>query len=418
LSSTSMDDGYAERPMSIPEGKSSRTGSAREVFRVFLRLGLTSFGGPIAHVGYLRKECVERRGWLDDERFAQLLAVCQFLPGPSSSQLGFAIGLFRAGWRGALAAFAGFTLPSALIMFGLALLTPGLAAQEQVPAILHGLKLVAVAVVAHGLIGMTRQLTPDTPRLVIAAATTALILLVGGAWVQLGGIAVGGLLGVWLCRHVVSPEFGHFRIRYGRRTAVVLLAVFLALLGIALTLPLAGSPNALNVFAAFYRTGALVFGGGHVVLPLLQQAVVDPGWVGSDTFLTGYGAAQAMPGPMFTLAAFVGAQVPLGLHGAVAAAIALVAIFLPGLLLLSAVLPVWAELVRRPVATRIVAGINAAVVGLLAAALYDPIWREGIRNVTELLIASIALVMLITSRVPVLWVVFWCIGSSLALHAL
>ena len=413
-----MDEAYAECPLPTSEEKSSRTGSAREVFGVFLRLGMTSFGGPIAHVGYLRKECVERRGWLDDEQFAQLLAVCQFLPGPASSQLGFAIGLFRAGWRGALAAFAAFTLPSASIMFGLALLAPSLAAQEQVPAVLHGLKLVAVAVVAHGLIGMARQLTPDAPRLAIAAAATALILLVGGTWVQLGAIAVGGLLGIRLCRHVVSPEFGHFPIQYGRPTAAALLGVFLALLGIALAIPLAGSPNALSVFAAFYRTGALVFGGGHVVLPLLQQAVVDPGWVGSDTFLAGYGAAQAMPGPMFTLAAFVGAEVPLGLPRALAAAIALVAIFLPGLLLLSAVLPVWVELVRRPIATRIVAGINAAVVGLLAAALYDPVWREGIRNITELLIATVALVMLITSRVPILWVVFWCIGGALALHAL
>ncbi|TYT25053.1 chromate efflux transporter [Luteimonas viscosa] len=401
----------------LPRTATPPPGSAREVFRAFLRLGLTSFGGPIAHIGYLRHECVARRGWLGEARFAHLVAVCQFLPGPASSQLGFALGLQRAGWRGAFAAFVAFTLPSALCLFVLALLLPGLAGNAWMPAVVQGLKLLAVAVVAHGLAGMARRVVPDLPRIGIGIAAAALVLATAGAWPQLAAIVLGSGAGLVLCRGVASQDFEPLPLPHGRRTAAMLLAVWLALLLTALALPVTSAPDAGGVFAAFYRAGALVFGGGHVVLPLLQEAVVAPGWVDGDVFLAGYGAAQAVPGPMFTLAAFLGADIPLGMPAAAAAALALVAIFLPGLLLLAAVLPFWAALVRRPFAARAVAGINAAVVGLLAAAFYDPVWREGIRGPGDLLVAAVALGLLASGRVPVLAVVAWCVGASVALQA-
>ncbi|HRO27874.1 MAG TPA: chromate efflux transporter [Luteimonas sp.] len=381
------------------------------MFRVFLRLGLTSFGGPIAHLAYFRAEFVGRRGWLDDAHFAQLLSVCQFLPGPASSQMGFAIGLFRAGWRGALAAFVAFTLPSALLMFGFSVLAPylghGLGA-----AVVHGLKLVAVVVVAHGLLGMARQLAPDLPRALIAVGALALIVLTGNAWAQLIAIALGGLLGLWLCRHVAEPVAAVFPVPYRRRTGVVFLAIFLAGLAGSLMWQSGDAPTAGALAAAFYQAGALVFGGGHVVLPLLQQAVVDPGWVAPDRFLAGYGAAQAMPGPMFSLAAFLGAEVPLGLPAAVGATIAVLAVFLPGFLLLLAVLPAWGRLAQRSWATSAMAGINAAVVGLLAAAFYDPVWTEGVRGSTDFVIAVVGFVLLAAMRVPALWIVVWCVAAS------
>lgn len=295
------------------------TGSVVEIFRVFLMLGLTSFGGPIAHLGYFREEFVRRRAWLDEAHFAQLLAVCQFLPGPASSQMGFAIGLFRGGVRGALAAFLAFTLPSAVLMFGFAALA--LQLEEGIGrAVVHGLKLVAVAVVAHGVLGMARQLTPDLPRILIAAAATALIVLTGNAWMQLAAIATGGVLGPWFCRQVAAPSNAIFPVTYGQRTAAALLVLFLVGLACALLMPAGSAASATRLAAAFYQAGALVFGGGHVVLPLLQHSVVESGWIPQDTFLAGYGAAQAVPGPMFTLSAFLGAEVELGLPAAAGAA--------------------------------------------------------------------------------------------------
>jgi len=387
-----------------------------EVFRAFIKLGLTSFGGPIAHLGYLREEFVQRRGWLDEAHFAQLLAVCQFLPGPASSQMGFAIGLFRGGWRGALAAFLAFTLPSALLMFGFAALAPYLDHGVGAAAV-HGLKLVAVVVVAHGLLGMVRQLAPDTPRALIAAGAVALIVLTGNAWVQLAAIALGGALGPWLCRHVRTPVAAMFPVRYGHRGAAVFLGLFLVGLAVALLLPRSASPTPGSLAAAFYQAGALVFGGGHVVLPLLQHTTVDTGWVSPDTFLAGYGAAQAVPGPMFSFAAFLGAEVPLHLPAAVGAAVALLAVFLPGFLLLLSALPVWARLSRHPSATSVMAGINAAVVGLLVAAFYNPVWTQGVRAPIDFAIAVVGFVLLAAARLSALWIVAWCvvaaIGSSL-----
>lgn len=387
-------------------------GAAAEVFRAFLKLGLTSFGGPIAHLGYLREEFVQRRGWLDEAHFAQLLAVCQFLPGPASSQMGFAIGLFRGGWRGALAAFTAFTLPSALLMFGFAALAPYLSHGLGVAAV-HGLKLVAVVVVAHGLLGMVQQLTPDTPRALIAAGAVALIVLTGNTWAQLIAIALGGLLGPWLCPHVSAPGVAVFPVHYGRRSAALFLGVFLIGLGVALILPSTHTPSTTGLAMAFYQAGALVFGGGHVVLPLLQQTVVETGWVSPDTFLAGYGAAQAVPGPMFSLAAFLGAEVPLGLPPAMGATIALLAVFLPGFLLLLAVLPMWGRLARRPWAASTMAGINAAVIGLLVAAFYDPVWTEGVRGPADFAIAVVGFALLAAVRVSALWIVLWCVAASI-----
>ena len=392
------------------------TGGAIEVFRAFFKLGITSFGGPIAHLGYMRSEFVQRRGWLDEAHFAQLLAVCQFLPGPASSQMGFAIGLYRGGWRGAFAAFLAFTLPSALLMFGFAVVAPHLGHGAGASAV-HGLKLVAVVVVAHGLLGMVRQLTPDASRILIAIGAIALVVLTRSAWMQLVAIAFGGILGAWLCRHVRAPTVAMFPVHYGRYGATAFLMLFLIGLGAAWLLPLSNAPTPTAVASVFYQAGALVFGGGHVVLPLLQHGVVDTGWVSSDTFLAGYGAAQAVPGPMFSLAAFLGAEVPLGLPATVGAAVALTAVFLPGFLLLLAVLPVWARLAQHHLAARVMAGINATVVGLLAAAFYDPVLTEGVHVPTDVGIAAIGFVLLAFARIASLWIVLWCVAASVAMSS-
>lgn len=392
-------------------------GAVAEVFHAFLKLGLTSFGGPIAHLGYLREEFVQRRGWLDEAHFAQLLAVCQFLPGPASSQMGFAIGLFRAGWGGALAAFVAFTLPSALLMFGFATVASYLDHGAGAAAV-HGLKLVAVVVVAHGLLGMVRQLAPDAPRALIAAGAVAFIMINSNVWVQLIAIALGGMLGPWLCRHVSVPSVAVFPVHYGHRGATVSLTLFLIGLGGALMLPASPTPTTAGLAGAFYQAGALVFGGGHVVLPLLQQTVVDTGWVSPDTFLAGYGAAQAVPGPLFSLAAFLGVEVPLGLPAAVGASIALLSVFLPGFLLLLTVLPVWSRLAQRRWAASVMAGINAAVVGLLAAAFYDPVWAEGVQGPSDFAIAVVGFALLATARASALWVALWCVVMSIAVNLL
>ncbi|TLX22644.1 chromate efflux transporter [Thermomonas fusca] len=404
-------------PTAVPPTRSNPPGNAGEVFVAFLRLGLTAFGGPIAHIGYLREAFVRRRGWLDDAHFAQLLAVCQFLPGPASSQMGFGIGLARAGWRGALAAFAGFTLPSALLMFGFAAVAPQLGPGAGAAA-LHGLKLVAVAVVAHGLLGMARQLAPDLPRLLIAAVAAALVLTTGNAWMQLAAIALGALLGPWWCRQAAAPTTALFPFGGGRRIAAVCLTLLLLGLLAALLLPASATPTLAGVAAAFYRAGALVFGGGHVVLPLLQQSLVAPGWLPADSFLAGYGAAQAVPGPMFSLAAFLGAEIPLGLPPAVGALVALLAMFLPGFLLLAGMLPLWAGLVRHRRAASAMAGINAAVVGLLAAALIDPVWSGGVRAPVDAAIAVVGFALLAGLRWPAWTAVLWCVGAAVGIDAL
>ncbi len=392
------------------------TGPVSEVISVFLKLGLTSFGGPIAHLGYFRRELVERRHWVGEGQFAQLLALCQFLPGPASSKLGFSLGLLRAGWPGALAAFVAFTLPSALLLFAFAALLPHISGTVGNAAI-HGLKLVALAVVAQGVLGMIRQLCPDAPRMTIATLGAVAILVSGQAWMQLLVVALGAVAGLAYCRGVQPVPGGGLHLRYGPKLGWMLLALF-ALLLVGLPLAAHGHDGLLVVTEAFYRAGALVFGGGHVVLPLLEEAVVKPGWISPEEFLAGYGAAQAVPGPMFTLAAYLGARLPGGEGGLVGASVALAAIFLPGFLLVAGVLPLWRTIAGRPVAAHAIAGINAAVVGLLGAALYDPVWTSAVRGPVDVAIGLVGFSLLVAWRVSALLVVIWCVAASVAVSML
>lgn len=403
--------------MSLMESKqnvSAPTGGRHdvsEVFTAFLKLGLTSFGGPIAHLGYFRNEFVEKRQWVNDGQFAQLLALCQFLPGPASSQLGFCLGLLRSGWIGALAAFVSFTLPSALLLFLFALIAPQLSGPVG-SSVIHGLKLVALVVVAHGLLGMAKKLCTDTSRRIIAALAAVLIIFVGGVWLQIAIILVGAFLGLVLLQDVNDLPESALPVHYGRKTGWSLLALFVLLLA-CLPLLAHGSNTLLAVFEAFYRAGALVFGGGHVVLPFLEQALVGPGWLARGDFMAGYGAAQAVPGPMFSLSAYLGAHLPGSSGGLVGAGVALVAIFLPGFLLVTAALPLWHTLSAHPASARLIAGINASVVGILAAALYDPIWISAVYNVSDIMIALVGFVFLSVWRVSALMVVFWCVLASI-----
>ena len=389
--------------------------SPGEVFFAFLKLGLTSFGGPIAHVGYFHREFVERRRWIDDAHYAQLVAVSQFLPGPASSQVGFALGLIRGGALGALAAFLGFTLPSALLMFAFAHLTPRLDTTLGA-ALLHGFKLVAVAVVAQGVLTMAARLTPDLRRRLIALAAAIVVIASSTATVQLVVVGAGALLGLVFCRRDSSPEGTTFSVRYGPKAGVLLLVTFAVLLGLAL-LPDGGRSTLVVAAKAFYRAGALVFGGAHVVLPLLEESVVQPGLIAGDEFFAGYGAAQAVPGPMFSVAAFLGARLDSSTMIA-GSLVSVCAIFLPGMLLVSGVLPMWRMVASREGAVSVLAGINAAVVGLLAAALYDPVWTSAITTVTDAVIAIVGFVLLAFARASVLIVLLWCVLASIAITLL
>jgi chromate transporter len=383
-----------------------------EIFGAFLRLGLSSFGGPIAHLEYFRREFVDRRRWLDAERFGQLLAIAQFLPGPASSQLGFGIGLLRGGWRGALAAFVAFTLPSAVLLFTLAILGTSLGGPWWL-SIVHGLKLVAVVVVADGVWRTGRQLTSDLPRLAIAGLAAAVVLGLGTAGAQLIAIAAGAVAGTLVLR---PPPVGggvDHRVPYGPRAAVLLLSMFALGLALAL-LPRAGA-SLTAVAAAFWRAGALVFGGGHVVLPLLETSTVTSGWIAQDAFLAGYGAAQAIPGPMFAFAAYLGALAPTGETPALGALVATLAVFTPGFLLMAAILPLWARLAAHPTALRGISGINAAVVGLLAAALWDPVIASGIADARDVAIAAAGVVLQRRLRRPTPWVLMCCVLGAMLL---
>jgi len=391
----------------------SSAGSPIEVFVAFLKLGLTSFGGPIAHLGYFRAEIVERRRWLSDEQFGQLLAICQFLPGPASSQLGFTLGLLRAGWLGALAAFVAFTLPSALLLVAFAAALPLLSGAVGEAAI-HGLKLVACAVVADAVLGMSKKLCPDALRRTIAVLSAVALLVVSSAFAQLFVVIVGAVMGAYFLRGVKAPENGSgFNISYGPRVGVALLVIFGGLL-LGLPLLATGLPDFVSVAEAFYRAGALVFGGGHVVLPLLQDSVVSTAWVAPEQFLSGYGAAQAIPGPMFAFSAYLGAVLSPLENTYLMAATALVFMFLPGFLLVAGVLPFWGAVSRRPTAARAIAGVNAAVAGLLAAALYNPVFTSGVTSLTDLTIAVTAFGLLVVWRTSPLIVVLWCVIASVA----
>ena len=381
-----------------------RRARALEVLLAFSKLGVSSFGGPIAHIGYFREEFVVRRRWLDEHAYADLVGLCQFLPGPASSQVGFSLGLMRAGYLGGLAAWTGFTLPSAI---ALVLFAHGASALQGSlgTGLLHGLKLVAVAIVAQAVWGMARTLCPDRERATIALVATLVILISASSGAQILAIALGGVAGLWLCRAAPQAPTGHVSVPVSRPVGLAALAIFLLLL---VALPVwrnLGASQGLALFEAFYRSGALVFGGGHVVLPLLREAVVAPGWVSDDVFLAGYGAAQAVPGPLFTFAAYLGAVVTPPPHGSVGAALSLVAIFLPGLLVLVGTLPFWDAFRRRVSAQAIMRGVSAAVVGLLGAALYHPVWTSSVETPADLGLALVGFVLLNVWRAPPLLVV-------------
>ncbi len=384
--------------------------STRDVFLVFLRLGLTSFGGPIAHLGYFRDEFVTRRKWLTERSYADLVALCQFLPGPASSQVGIAIGLSRSGYSGALAAWTGFTLPSALalILFALGIANYG----DHMPAgMLQGLKVVAVAVVAQAVWGMARNLCPDAPRMTIMAAAACLVLLVPSVWGQVTVITIAAIIGLFLFKPPQGIAHDALPIRIGRRTGFLWLALFSGLLAGLPILTALFPGQTLAMVDAFYRAGSLVFGGGHVVLPLLQAEVVPNGWVSNDSFLAGYGAAQAVPGPLFTFAAFLGASMTEAPNGWWGGLICLLAIFIPSFLLVAGTLPFWEHLRRNTRTQAAFWGINAAVVGLLLAALYHPVWTSAVRTPQDFGLALVALVALAFWKLPP-WLVV--IGSGLA----
>lgn len=393
--------------MSIAAGieeKSGKAGTPFEVLRVFLKLGLSCFGGPIAHIGYFRNEFVTRRGWLDEQAYADLVGLCQFLPGPASSQVGFSIGLLRAGYLGGLAAWTGFTLPSAALLVLFAYGSRALAGPIGA-GLLHGLKLVAVAIVAQAVWGMARTLCPDRARASIALVAALIILFSGSAAMQIAAIGFGAVAGLWLCRGAPPAASGQIAVPVSRPVAIAALALFfLVLLGLPVLRAVAPSQG-LALFEAFYRSGALVFGGGHVVLPLLRQAFVTPGWISDNLFLAGYGAAQAVPGPLFTFAAYLGAMVEPAPHGLAGAALGLLGIFLPGLLILTGTLPFWDIFRRRVSAQALMRGVNAAVVGLLGAALYNPVWTSSVNRAGDFGVALIGFVLLTVWRAPPLVVV-------------
>jgi chromate transporter len=370
-----------------------------EVLRAFLKLGLTSFGGPVAHLGYFRGEFVARRGWLAEPAYADLVALCQFLPGPASSQVGIGIGLMRAGLPGALAAWTGFTLPSAIAMVAFAYGVQALAGASDA-GWLHGLKIAAVAVVAQAVWGMAQSLCPDRQRATFAVLAAIVVLTVPTAWGQIGAIALGALAGFVVLPREAQPPGSSLVVPIGRGFALACLVLFFALL-IGLPILAAAVPNhAIELAASFYRSGSLVFGGGHVVLPLLQAAVVPPGWVTDDAFLAGYGAAQAVPGPLFTFAAYLGAAMGPAPNGWAGATLCLVAVFLPSFLLVFGALPFWAELRNRPAAQAALRGVNAAVVGLLLAALYRPVWTSAIERPVDFAIVLTAFLLLSMWRTP------------------
>ncbi len=386
--------------------------SLLEVLGVSTRLGLTSFGGPIAHLGYFRDEYVVRRRWIDEARYADLVALCQFLPGPASSQVGMGIGIMRAGLLGGVAAWLGFTLPSALALVGFAygLQSIGLAGAGW----LHGLKVVAVAVVAQAVWGMARNLASDRERASLAILTAIAVLASRSATSQVLVIVAAGLLGWMLLPVSGASATTAVRVPLGRGVAIGSLALFFGLLvGLPIARQVAPS-HALSVFDSFYRAGSLVFGGGHVVLPLLQAEVVPPGWVTNEEFIAGYGAAQAVPGPLFTFAAYLGAVMHQTPNGVTGAGWALVAVFLPSFLLIVGGLPFWELLRRRAGFQAAIRGINAAVVGLLLAALYDPVWSSAIRGHADFGLALVAFGLLMFWRLPPwLVVVTTALGGAL-----
>ncbi|MDG4884153.1 chromate efflux transporter [Mesorhizobium sp. WSM4884] len=380
----------------------------------FTKLGVSSFGGPIAHLGYFRDELVLRRKWIDEEGYADIVALCQFLPGPASSQVAFALGMLRAGPLGAAAAWIGFTLPSAILLVLFAYGSSAFAGTAEA-GLLHGLKVVAVAVVAQAVWGMARSLTPDRERAAIALTAVLIVTFAASSVAQIAAIALGSLAGLWLCRSGSTPAIGELHLRVSKTFGMLALGAFALLF--VLSMLLAGQAQAIALFAAFYRAGSLVFGGGHVVLPLLQAQVVAPGWVDNNAFLAGYGAAQAVPGPLFTFAAYLGAVMGPAPNGIAGATIALVALFLPGLLLVVGALPFWDDFRSRPMAQAAMRGANAAVVGILGAALYNPVWTSAIRVPGDFALALAGFLLLTVWRAPP-WIVVVLLAAASTILAL
>ncbi len=392
------------QPVAPENAQGQRQGALLEVFWAALKLGVTSFGGPIAHLGYFHEEYVRKRKWIDEQSYADLLALCQFAPGPTSSKVNFSLGLLRAGYWGGLVSWAGFTLPSALALLLFAYGARAMAGPLST-GLLHGLKLVAVAIVAQAVWGMARTLCPDRTRASIAGGGALIVLLSSSAFSQLAAILFGAVTGAILCRQHPPAAGEPTPLKVSRRVGIVSLAAFLALLfGLPLLRSLTHS-QAVAMTDAFYRSGALVFGGGHVVLPLLQGAVVTPGWVDNDAFLAGYGAAQAVPGPLFTFATYLGAVMKPAPNGLAGAALGLVAIFLPGLLLHLGTLPFWESFRRGSGTQAVMRGINASVVGLLGAALYSPIWTRSVQTPPDFAVALIGFILLTAWKAPPVLVV-------------
>ena len=385
--------------------------SAFEVLWEALKLGLTSFGGPIAHLGYYERTYVRKLHWLSPEQFGGLISLCQLLPGPTSSQVGFLVGLQRAGWTGALAAWVGFTLPSAVLMYAFALFAPT-DPGPRMEAVLHGLMLTAVVVVAQAVWSMSRSLTPDLPRRAIAIAACVPLLFWRSGLAQLLVLVGGAVAGVVLCR-TTSTTAPKLPVELHPRVAWGALCIFLLLLVGLSSSALLQTHGPVALANIFYRSGAFVFGGGHVVLPLLQQALVPAGWLSDDRFLAGYGFAQAMPGPLFTLSAYLGAASAPPHQSLLWALDALVAIFLPGMLLAVAGLSLLGRVVGSTTANAMLAGVNAAVVGLLAAALYNPVWVSAVRSVVDVGIVLLALILLQRFKTPPVLVATVCVAASL-----
>lgn len=395
--------------MNAPQTRTDQAASW-SVFLIFLRLGLTSFGGPIAHLGYFHEEFVTRRRWLSERSYADLVALCQFLPGPASSQVGIALGLSRAGYAGAVAAWAGFTLPSAIVLILFALGISSYA--DVVPAgVLQGLKVAAVAVVAQAVWGMARALCTDTMRITIMAIAAIAALLAPPLWGQVSIILAGGLIGLWLFKPAQDTTPDTLPVTVSRRSGILCLALFFVLLaGLPVVAQLVQT-HMIAVVDAFFRAGSLVFGGGHVVLPLLQAQVVPSGWVSNDAFLAGYGAAQAVPGPLFTFAAFLGAAMDTSIPAWLTGLICLLAIFAPSFLLVIGVLPFWERLRHHQRTRAALSGVNVAVVGLLLAALYQPVWTSAIDRPHDFGLALITFVALMFWKCPP-WLVVICSGAA------
>lgn len=391
--------------------RNASQGTVPEVFLAFLRLGCVSFGGPIAHLGYFQEDLVAQRQWCDEDSYAELIALAQSLPGPSSSQVCFGLGVLRAGWLGGVAAWIAFTLPSALLMLLFAFGATYLSGATGV-RIVHGLQLVAVAIVAQAVMTMQRSLAPDRERMALAVGALAIVSFGPARFATLIAIGAGALFGLMLFRKIPPSSHKTFRLRPSR---LVGMSCAVVLLGLLIVLPMLGQLThalALQVLSAFYTCGALVFGGGHVVLPLLESAVVAPGWVKESVFLSGYGAAQAVPGPLFTFGAFLGASIP-GSHRILFGLLGLIGLSAPGLLAMSAVLPFWQGWrERRPVQAAL-RGVNAAVVGVLIAALFSPLWTSAIHGSADFCIALLAFVLLTQWKLQPILVVVLTLALSL-----